>query len=512
MNPGSSNIKEVVVLVAKKYKKKVETKEYKYEDRPLTTIMSKAIYRKWKRYPFVLADLDTGAGKTYIGINAVGQFDPHAVLFVVTLAKQRDMKHFERSVAAYNKAKNADIIPIVYNFESLYVRDTDAWGNAITQADLRPEIQQAIDDAKNTPIEGQTRKRNMYLIIDEVHRIKNPTAVSSKTITKKLMPQTIRAVGLTATPIGNHADDLMNYFILNGLIRNKTQFINRYACHVNNYHQMITAYKRDKNTGRKVINWEKTFNDPIVKKYYYDFTVSYNTVHLLPPAVRMSLPFCLTTEETEQYEETVMNQEMFDSNAEFRSELNSQLGLSKNRLLTLKREVLENDKLPKSPKIIFYTYTATKDFILPKLQKLGYQVFVVNGGMKKKERDAISKLRDVNDPKTIVLAQYRAGGTGLDLPNFQISVMYEYTYSSIDFKQALGRNRRAYQKKKVYQVRLISYLHLHPKKVPTLEAQAYRDILDRSMEANSQLKDDLTKKTVELVKQIKAEEASQKKA
>lgn len=273
---------------------------------------------------------------------------------------------------------------------------------------------------------------------------------------------------------------------------------------------MITAYKRDKNTGRKVINWEKTFNDPIVKKYYYDFTVSYDTVHLLPPAVRMSLPFCLTTEETEQYEETVMNQEMFDSNAEFRSELNSQLGLSQNRWLTLKREVLENDKLPKSPKIIFYTYTATKDFILPKLQKLGYQVFVVNGGMKKSERDAISKLRDVNDPKTIVLAQYRAGGTGLDLPNFQISVMYEYTYSSIDFKQALGRNRRAYQKKKVYQVRLISYLHLHPKKVPTLEAQAYRDILDRSMEANSQLKDDLTKKTVELVKQIKAEEKEKK--
>lgn len=481
-------------------------KEYVYEDRPLTTIMSKAIYRKWKRYPFVLADLDTGAGKTYIGINAIGQFDPHAVLFVVTLAKQKDAKHFEKSVAAYNKAKHADLIPLVYNFEGLYQRSEDDFGNRISIPKLRPEIQAKIDEAKDIPIEGQTRKRNMYLIIDEVHRIKNPTATQSKTLTRDLMPQVVRTVGLTATPIGNHADDLINYFVMNGLIRNKTQFINTYAQNINDHHQMITSYRKDPNTGRKVINWEKTFTDPIVKQNYYDFTVSYDTVSLLPPAVRVSIPFCLTEKESELYSDTVLDQESFDSNSAFRAELNSQLGLSKARWQTLKDQVLNNNKLPKSPKIIFYSFTATKEFLLPKLKKLGYHVFVVNGGMSKKDRKKVASLKNVNDPKTIVLAQYRAGGTGLDLPNFRISVMYEYTYSSIDFKQALGRNRRAYQKEKVYQVRLISYLALHPKKIPTLESTAYSDILDRSMEANSQLKDELTAKTVELIKQIKAEE------
>ena len=70
--------------------------------------------------------------------------------------------------------------------------------------------------------------KGYYVIFDECQAIKNPTSNQGK-MARKLISISTGWCMLSATPMSNGWGDSMNYFIINGFVKNKTQFERDFA-------------------------------------------------------------------------------------------------------------------------------------------------------------------------------------------------------------------------------------------------------------------------------------------
>lgn len=502
-----------------KIKKLVAKENLVYQDYPTTLRASTLIVDKWQRYPFVLADLKTGAGKTFIAINAVAQVDPNAMLFVITMKKQVDELNWEKSIYAYNQAKKTHLDCVVLNYEKLYYQR--AWQNDDPEyRKLQQKIEKIDDDTvkdlmlENFPKQktvkypkkellaplNQAKKagKKIFLILDECHKAKNTKSATFKSI-KKLQAKCVRTLGLSATPLGNHAIDLCSYFVLNQAvtgIKNESQFKRQFsALGDDQYHNM-----REKRTKKDGIDWNTTFKDVnYLKKTYHDFSLSLNLSDILPPTNRKTLSNVLTPKEEQMYLQLIQDYQdgVFESNSEFRNTVMRFLGACPSKYQCLLKQVLQHPKRPQTPTVIFYTYTDTFTFLKKNLIKDGFEVFAINGKMKAADKHKMEKLKRLTDPNLIILAQYQAGGTGLNIPNAHTAVLYEATTSYIQYQQSLGRNRRAYQTEQIHQIRLINYLTGKRKaKINSMESEMYHNIIDQALKFNNKLEIELINKTI----------------
>lgn len=503
---------------SEKIKEQVIKEKLVYQDYPVTVKASRLILDKWQKYPFVLADLKTGAGKTFIAINSVAQIDPNAMLLVITMKKQVDELNWEKSIYAYNQAKNTHLDAVVLNYEKLYYQR--AWQKSdpeyrklqnrlknIKDPDLKQVLKENFPKQKTVkypkkeflaPLNvAKKEHRKVFLILDECHKAKNTKSATFKSI-QKLQSHCVRTLGLSATPLGNHAIDICAYFMLNQKItgiQSETQFKRQFsALGDDQYHNM--QERRNKNG----INWDATFkNAQYLKQTYHDFSFSLDLNHILPPTKRTTLTNILTKNEDHFYLNLIERYEdgEFESNSEFRNTVLRFLGICNSKYKLLLKGVLEHPKRPQTPTVVFYQYTDTFMFLKQYLEKDGYDVFAINGKMKAKDKRKMEKLKQLNDPKLVILAQYQAGGTGLNIPNAHTAVLYEATTSYIQYQQSLGRNRRAYRDEQIHQIRLINYLPgIRKAKIDSMESNLYKKVIDQALKFNNRLESELINKTI----------------
>lgn len=502
-----------------------------YEERPLTVEMSQEIVNRWHNFPFVLGDLGMGGGKTFIGIRSIALMDPNAFILVVTVKAQIDDQHWENSVNAFNQAMHTDLDVLAINYEKLYhtipLSDRKRNGmlkrfrqqlqnNGFDEQDIEDavtEFQESIANKRETilyPKDEIIQKLNhakfdehrpIYIILDECQKIKNTKSNAFKVV-HKLQPNVKRILGLSATPIGNHAIDIAAYFELNNFIQSEREFINTFSnkgC--DQHHNMIEVRMHDpQNPKKKIINWNETFKHADwLQNTYHNFTVSKHIKNVLPDRIFNDVDNILTPTEYDQYCQIVdaYQQGEFDSNPQFRAYLMQFLGVLPSKINML-LALLRHPARPQTPTLIFYTYQHTFDTLKPILENAGYHVYQKNGNNRKKDN---INFRELSDSKDIILAQYQAGGTGLNIPNARTSILYEVHTSYIQYKQALGRNRRAYEKESVVQLRLINYLPgQHKQKIASMESDIYHRVLDEAVSFNADIENQIIQHTEKLIK------------
>ncbi|ULG73189.1 DEAD/DEAH box helicase [Macrococcus brunensis] len=283
--------------------------------------------------------------------------------------------------------------------------------------------------------------KGYYVIFDECQAIKNPTSNQGK-MARKLIDVSTGWCMLSATPMSNGWGDSINYFIINGFIKNKTQFEREFA---------VKEIKRRADGGQYPVIKDYIQQDK-VKKWFNSFTVERPTdyFHDLPEI---------------QFEEVLL-----PSSPTYKK-------IKKDRVLKLDDETILFDTQPKlqaglrywtNPKaklewlemlldgtdenvLIFYHFNRERDDIRNLAEKLGKQVFEVSG--QEKSMPSHDTWDDLRDSVTIV--QYQAGGSGIELQYNSLCVIYTPTYSYQDYIQALGRAQRVGMKKRltVYQLK-----------------------------------------------------------
>lgn len=270
-----------------------------------------------------------------------------------------------------------------------------------------------------------------FYILDEAHYIKNPSAKRSKQVLKLIGNNPF--ILLTATP-GSKIEEFVNYFILWGEVKSKTEFYKKYIIQsVNNkffgrYFMEITGYKNTDN-----------FN-AILKSMSTD-RLTINDIVELPDIVHKYCDFTVTREYLQTKKDRVYkineNVSVLDSQIKLCSTLR-QIANIKDKIEYLKylADNLEEDNM-----LIFYNFNSEYDVITQAI-KVDY---IINGRTKEYPR-----INDFDKQKgKITLVQISAGGTGIELQYNSTVVYFSPTYSYQDYEQSLGRAYRHGQDKKV---------------------------------------------------------------
>lgn len=276
--------------------------------------------------------------------------------------------------------------------------------------------------------------KGWFVIFDECHYIKNPTSQRGKAA-NFLTKHSSNFVLLSATPSSNGWSDTINYFIMFGMAKNKTQFEREYA----EFEPLFLGNRRV----NKVSGWK--FENEL-KRMYQSFSVK------------------LAKEDCLDLPGMVIEEVSFKRSKEY-------LTIKKDRLLQLENETIVYDTYPKLSAglryyanqkdklnylemlaegteeniIVFYNYKAEKEALIELAKKLKKRVYEVSG-----QRSELPK-RDIwfGLKNSITIVQYQAGAAGIELQYANLVVFYTPTYSLQDYEQSLGRAYRNGQTKKV---------------------------------------------------------------
>ena len=288
-----------------------------------------------------------------------------------------------------------------------------------------------------------------YIIIDESHKIKEPTTKVGKFM-KEISYLTPYKCILTATPMGNGYIDLYNQFYFLGLIGTSyQQFKDDYCNEQLIYYPGMRPFK-------KIVGYHHTEElDLLVNKYarYYERKIDDD---LVPSEI--VIPFELDKNynkiaKNRVYEDisldkvtskrlglkslcsgTIMGNALVDANGDLHREY--QLNTYK---LDWVKSFLEdfNERV-----VIFYMFDHQRDQLYDMIKKTKRPV--ARYCAEYKEEDIFNE----ND-NAVVLVQYKSGSTGIDwLKQSYVCIFYCLCDSYIEFYQAKGRINRVGQTKK----------------------------------------------------------------
>lgn len=236
-------------------------------------------------------------------------------------------------------------------------------------------------------------------------------------------------MGLSATPTANGYIDMANYFKIFGFVKNLTEFKRRYVNEV--------KYKGFP----EIIGY---FSEEELKEYWNRIAskIDKDEVLDLPPLTKVPVEFGTPPEYIKVMKERLMGEKFLDNPS---------------ALLHALRQSTSKPKIPwlndflegvSGHTVIFYSYTAEREAILDLIKKnhKGRKVFRQDG----EKHEVPSKEKwDSLPERTITLAQYQSGGTGIECTYAHNVVYFSPTYSSIDYEQSIGRTYRNGQKNKV---------------------------------------------------------------
>lgn len=276
--------------------------------------------------------------------------------------------------------------------------------------------------------------KNWFVIFDECHYVKNSTSKRGKAA-MWLTKNSTHYVLLSATPSSNGWEDTINYFIMFGFAKNKTQFEREFGI-------FDTLYLGNRQI-KKVVGWR---NEQLLKKMYQSFSIKLAKEDCLdlPPMVIEDIQFKRSNEYLKIKKDRILEVDGEKIVYDTYPKLSVGLRYHANRVDKLKYLEMLVEGTEENI-VIFYNFKAEKEALIQLFTKLNKKVYEVSG-----QKSEIPK-RDIwfGLKNSVTLVQYQAGAAGIELQYANIVVFYTPTYSLQDYEQSLGRCYRNGQTKKV---------------------------------------------------------------
>lgn len=424
----------------------------------------------------IVLAFNTGVGKTYASIAIAAKLRPSALLTVIGPPAKIGDGSWEASVASYNRVMGTDLKVQLMTFAKM--------SNEKHQMKLNKRIAEHRDDGN-------------ILIIDEIQYIRSVTGKHAEANITFAKQDTIDyVIGASATPSPNNPFDSIAYFILNGLVKNKTQFNNRLAVRYDDYYKPI--YKNDNDL--KDPGWYYTSMDKMImyvdsehllppyEDHYHTGVELYTGSKYIEPLFNSEkYPFGDMTPRTSagHYHRAMLYYKygFFKNMSEYRSALFSIIGKDPNRKLYLCNLLKQHFSDPESkPVIVTHQLNLEKAAIEDVCDYLNLNKQYINGDHKELDKP--------EDSRTVIILQYQAGGPAIELPFAPTTIFYGATYSYDNLKQVRGRNRRRFGE---------DTIHYHYISTPNrMDAQAWFKVFNKENFSYNLLK----KSTNEALKDI----------
>ena len=262
--------------------------------------------------------------------------------------------------------------------------------------------------------------KDYYIIIDEAHKIKNSQSKQGLGAFY-LCRLTERGYSLlSGTPMSKWAD-AVNYAKITGLVKNKTEFYNRYVIEtrVKGYPEIVDYVHKE-----ELVKW---WNSIALRGRSEEFVE-------LPEkqVIRVDIP--IKRKEYVSMLKTYMTEdgEVLDSPSKLTWALRqfAEVAPEKINWTVEKIEGLDNC-------LVFVNTVNAIEKLSEALKKKGIKHGVWYGAKKDKFAD-----------QNVMIVQYQSGGTGLNLQKFNTTIFLSPCYSFIDYSQAEGRTYRNGQSKR----------------------------------------------------------------
>lgn len=346
---------------------------------------------------------DTGTGKT---VMALSHAKPGLPILILAPASKVRTKDWEREAEEFGL--DLDNITVISYEKATRKTRFNAWAKG---AETTWWQQWLID------------KPEFILIADEVHKAKNPQSLTGKGV-YALALKAKQFIGLSATPLPNGWVDICNYGKIFGWWKNKTEFYKDYVLtyQIPNQHwSKIVGYKHENNLREY---WDSRAK-PLKKSEALDLPkFRYQAVQIPKNKIYD------TVKKTR-----VFRAEPLDNAPKLANALR--------RTLVADRATWLADFLDGASghTVIFYNYIEEREAVLNIAPK-GVTIYRQDGQKHEvPSKPDWGKLPD----RTITLAQYKSGGTGIEITYADKIVYLSPTYSYADFSQSIGRVYRAGQ-------------------------------------------------------------------
>lgn len=356
---------------------------------------------------------DTGTGKTFM---ALAHYDKHAYLKPLLLlapAAKVNSGDWERDIQHYFAGR---ILP------EYQILSYEKFSRKPSAAKYREGVRGMYDQWL------EEHPDDFAMICDEVHKAKNPQSGAGRRVFEVSQYATFFC-GLSATPLPNGWQDAANYFKIFGFSKHITEFKKRY-CDIQTYKGFpeIVGYRH---TDELQANWNRVAK-PLSKDKALD----------LPPLTFIPVRLEGTKDYRDIQRDRIFGGKFMDNPSALAHALRQSLIVPKIKWLDdFLEEVSDNV-------VIFYNYTSERDAILKLLTEKkfkGRQVFRQDG----EKHEVPDKTRWQDLHRTVTLAQYQSGSTGIELTYAATTVYFSPTYSYSNYEQSIGRTNRNGQTKKM---------------------------------------------------------------
>lgn len=441
--------KKVVALIAEDLTSCLSAKDRLYGIKPESDFSFKtkplphqieAFNYGLKRHQLLLCD-EQGLGKTKesIDITVSKKAELNKVLVVCGVNSVRF--NWAQEISIHSNEKS-----IILGNENDVLADLERWLNDDTYFGIinieklrKTEIISKISEyIKSQKIGG--------VIVDEVHKIKNPKTQQGKAVANNLRDAKFK-IGLTGTPITNNPLDLWNILNWLGATRdNYFAFRNKYVILGGWEGKQVMGFKNlnNLNADLQQIMLRRTKNDVID----------------LPPKIYKNEYIELSAQEKKEYKEQKNHISMIitkieDENGDIKEkEVPNILGL----LIRLREatsgvkssvkskierlvELYTEEYLPLKRKIIVFTnFTETVKDVVDALSQ--YNPLFVTGNVPLEERQQKVNLFQSSSEHNIIVGTIGAMGTGLTLNKASAVIFIDKSYSYADNLQAEDRAHR----------------------------------------------------------------------
>lgn len=358
-------------------------KLYKYQEEYFKHVKPNFIY-----------DMDTGTGKTIMGLHHHQTFFKDKKLLIVAPASKLEEGGWQRTIQEF--------YPII-NYETC-------------SYNMLPKKYQDY--------------KNYFVIFDECHRLKNSTGVWGKA-GYHLSRIACGYILLSATPIPNGWEDSINYFKMFHLTKNKSQFIrNNAIIQLDNGYAEIIGWKNE----IKLKNMWKSISRRLSKDEAID----------LPPIIFKDIHF----KKSKKYD--VIKKDRIYDGIIYDNKMKLRHGLRLNANLSDKIDYLKDFIESTSDNIIiFYNYDEELELLKSTTAK---KLYVCNGH----EKNYPKKEEWNNVRNTVTLANYKSGSEAVEFTYANIIIYFSPTDSYTEFYQSYGRCYRVGQSKKVTAYKFIT--------------------------------------------------------
>ena len=264
---------------------------------------------------------------------------------------------------------------------------------------------------------------NHFLILDEAHYFMNPTSNRGKAA-QKLCKASTNYVMLSATP-GESWEKFMNYMIIFGFYKNKTEFLKKHA-----------IYETKHFGGRsikQIVDFQKT---DVLERYWQSIATMKETSYFvdLPQVSERFVEFS----KSNLYKTAAKDRVVEINDEQVILDSPPKLGATLRYLTNQKAKVAYTKELLESTNdnvVIFYQFTREKDNLLDMLNKQDKQVFEVSG--QKFELPTQDERKTLSNSVTLV--QIQAGSAAIELKYANQVIYYCPTYSYTQYQQSRGR-------------------------------------------------------------------------